>query len=91
MAIAFEFYKNHPDETLIVLTSDHETGGLTLKKGEYKYTSGGHTAVNIPVLVYGSDKIVSGGEKLNNYEIPIRIAYTLGFTEDDFPVKVMVK
>lgn len=28
--IAYEFYKQHPDETLIVLTSDHETGGLVL-------------------------------------------------------------
>jgi alkaline phosphatase len=84
-------YAKADGETLVVVTADHETGGLTLKKGEYKYTSGGHTAANIPVLVYGSDKIVSGGEKLNNYEIPIRIAYTLGFTEDDFPVKVMVK
>ncbi|MGM9713157.1 MAG: alkaline phosphatase [Prevotella sp.] len=28
--IALEFYKQHPDETLIVLTADHETGGLVL-------------------------------------------------------------
>ena len=28
--VAYEFYKAHPDETLIVLTADHETGGLTL-------------------------------------------------------------
>ena len=28
--LAYEFYKAHPDETLIVLTADHETGGLTL-------------------------------------------------------------
>ncbi len=26
---AFEFYKKHPQETLIVVTSDHETGGFT--------------------------------------------------------------
>ncbi|MDY5878007.1 MAG: alkaline phosphatase [Prevotella sp.] len=28
--IALEFYEKHPDETLIVLTADHETGGLVL-------------------------------------------------------------
>lgn len=28
--IAYDFYLQHPDETLIVITSDHETGGLTL-------------------------------------------------------------
>ncbi|MBF9017722.1 MULTISPECIES: alkaline phosphatase [unclassified Oceanispirochaeta] len=27
---AIEFYNKHPDETLIVVTGDHETGGLTL-------------------------------------------------------------
>lgn len=28
--IAYNFYLQHPDETLIVITADHETGGLTL-------------------------------------------------------------
>jgi alkaline phosphatase len=28
--IAIDFYKNHPDETLIIVTADHETGGLAL-------------------------------------------------------------
>ena len=27
---ALEFYNEHPDETLIVVTGDHETGGLTI-------------------------------------------------------------
>ncbi len=30
---AFEFYKKHPKETLIVVTADHETGGLSLGAG----------------------------------------------------------
>ena len=30
---ALEFYKSHPDETLIVVTSDHETGGATIGYG----------------------------------------------------------
>lgn len=28
LKIAYDFYKKHPDETLIVVTADHETGGL---------------------------------------------------------------
>lgn len=32
MRIAYEFYLQHPDETLIVLTADHETGGLVLSR-----------------------------------------------------------
>ncbi len=30
LAIAYEFYKAHPDETLIVVTADHDTGGLAI-------------------------------------------------------------
>jgi alkaline phosphatase len=35
--IAFEFYKNHTDETLIIVTSDHETGGVTLGNGKMQF------------------------------------------------------
>lgn len=31
---AVEFYKRYPEETLIVVTADHETGGLSLGEGE---------------------------------------------------------
>lgn len=30
--VAYEFYSQHPDETLIVVTADHETGGFVLGK-----------------------------------------------------------
>lgn len=30
IAMAYNFYKQHPDETLIVVSADHETGGLTI-------------------------------------------------------------
>lgn len=33
ISIAYEFYKEHPDETLIVVTADHETGGISLGAG----------------------------------------------------------
>ncbi len=33
--VAYDFYKKHPDETLIVVTADHETGGFVLGKGPY--------------------------------------------------------
>ena len=35
--IAYEFYKKHPKETLIVVTADHETGGMALGKGNGYY------------------------------------------------------
>ena len=33
--VAYEFYEQHPDETLIVITADHETGGIVLGTGSY--------------------------------------------------------
>ena len=33
--VAYEFYEQHPDETLIVVTADHETGGMALGIGSY--------------------------------------------------------
>lgn len=34
--VAYEFYMQHPDETLIVVTADHETGGIVLGRGPYE-------------------------------------------------------
>lgn len=39
---ALDFYRKHPDETLIVITADHETGGISLGTGAY--------ALNLKVL-----------------------------------------
>jgi len=36
---AVEFYNAHPDETLIVITADHETGGLALGTARFPYFS----------------------------------------------------
>ena len=41
---ALQFYKEHPDETLIVISADHETGGLVLGTGAY--------ALNLQALQY---------------------------------------
>jgi alkaline phosphatase len=37
IAVANAFYERHPDETLIVVTADHETGGLALGRKGYTY------------------------------------------------------
>lgn len=36
VGLALEFAKQHPDETLIVVTSDHETGGMALGWDHYE-------------------------------------------------------
>ena len=33
--VAYDFYQKHPKETLIVITADHETGGLGLGRSGY--------------------------------------------------------
>ncbi len=34
--VAYEFYEQHPDETIIVISADHETGGLVMGRGPYE-------------------------------------------------------
>lgn len=40
ISVAYEFYKQHPKETLIVISADHETGGFTLGNGYYELRFG---------------------------------------------------
>ena len=84
-------YAKADGETLVVITADHETGAIIMgDNGKYIFTSGSHSDTDVPVLVYGSEKVLKKGEVVNNYEIPIRIAYCLGFQEDQFPYEVNV-
>ena len=39
VAVAVEFYKKYPNETLIVVTSDHETGGMSFGNKVNRYNS----------------------------------------------------
>ena len=59
IGVALEFASANTN-TLIVVTADHETGGLTLTGGnvaghqaEAKFSGEGHTAVMVPVFSYG--------------------------------------
>lgn len=72
-------------ETLIIVTADHETGGMALADGNMAtgkvkaaFTSGDHTAVMVPVFAYGP-----GAENftgiMENTDIPKNIMKLLGF------------
>ncbi len=59
VGVALEFAEKNPG-TLIVVSSDHETGGLTLPavEGDYKvisshFSTGGHSPVMVPIFSYG--------------------------------------
>jgi alkaline phosphatase len=81
---ALEFAAND-GETLIVVTADHETGGMALTGGDMKtgmvkgaFPTGEHTAVMVPVFAYGP-----GAENftgiMENTDIAKKIMKLLGF------------
>lgn len=79
-------YAKQNQNTLVVITADHETGGITwdADKKEYYFTTGGHTNTDVPYFVYAPDGVTcafNNGEVLLNTDIPKRIAKTLGWEE----------
>jgi alkaline phosphatase len=70
--VALEYQERNP-ETLIVITADHETGGLSLvqdRSGELeaRYTTTGHTGSMIPLFARGPGAERFAGVK-DNYRI----------------------
>ena len=58
--------------TLVLVTADHETGGVTISGGNYdkkevsvKYNTGGHSASPVPFFAYGPGAELFGGFKDN--------------------------
>lgn len=58
--VAFDYADQHPN-TLVVITADHETGGMSLLGGdmstgdlEAAYGTTSHTSVMVPVFAYGA-------------------------------------
>jgi alkaline phosphatase len=43
---AYEFYRQHPEDTLILITSDHDTGGLNLTSSAIELPSGRRSLTN---------------------------------------------
>ena len=79
--VAFDFADTHPG-TLVVITADHETGGLTLVGNDdggldCAFSTTSHTGVPVPVYAYGA-----GAEKftgiMDNTDIPKKIASLMG-------------
>lgn len=76
-------------ETLVVVTADHETGGIKYneKTGEYYYTSDTHTIVDVPLFVSATDAGFTDGKEVKNREVSVQIARVLGFGKDEFPAQ----
>ena len=82
--IAAEFAKRDGN-TLVVITADHETGGITLKDGKYVYTKTSHTNADVPVIVFGCKDFLESGAHIENRQVSQRIGALAGFDKDVFP------
>lgn len=70
---AVRFYEKHPDETLIIVTADHETGGLALGNHKMKYSS------NLELLKYQ----LSSADEMNKIVSQFRVNKS-GVPDADF-------
>ncbi len=75
--------------TLIVITADHETGGMALEGGTLRgknldidWTTHYHTGQSVPLFAFGPHALSFSGV-MDNTDIPKRFAALWGFT--DFP------
>lgn len=88
--VALDYADAHPD-TLVVITADHETGGLSLVDGSIgersvtpHWGSKKHTATMVPVYAYGSGADGFGG-LYENTEVFHRILNALGLGDAAAP------
>ncbi len=52
--VALKFYEQHPLQTLIIVTADHETGGLYFDNlDQPRWKSKGHTSAKVPIYAIG--------------------------------------
>ena len=71
---ALSFYEQHPDETIIIVTADHGTGGIGLNSdGEFTWKSGDHTGDPVPVFAIGVGSELFAGD-MDNTDIYKKIS-----------------
>lgn len=75
----FMEYAFYNPETMVIITADHETGGLHLdENGEFQFVSKDHTSTNVPLFAYGARAGVFDGKTIENVQIPKTIAALFG-------------
>lgn len=96
VATAMDFADTHPG-TLVVVTADHETGGLTMPSGksdftlsesgiDYRFGTKSHSGIRVPAYFYGA-----GADRframMENSELSQRIMELLGLREAEHSVQ----
>ena len=78
IGVFMEYAFYNPD-TLVLITADHETGGLTPDgTGHYAYTAEAHTNVDVPIYAYGQGAEAFQNYNAENSEVPKVIAKLWG-------------
>jgi alkaline phosphatase len=87
IGIALEFAKMDK-HTLIIVTADHETGGMSLQGGDFqlgtveaKYTTTDHSGVMVPVFAFGPGAELFQGVQ-ENTDLFFKMMNLFGFTPD---------
>lgn len=73
IATVMEYAFYHPN-TFVLITADHETGGLTEKNGQFVNTTLDHTSANVPIFAYGMGADIFNGQTVENIQIPMTFA-----------------
>lgn len=63
--VAMDFANGHPDETLIIVTGDHETGGLTIGYAATGYTTAFNILDNQKMSYVAFDKLIGDMKEQN--------------------------
>lgn len=74
---AFMEYAFYHPETVVIITADHETGGLNYENGKFEYTSVDHTSANVPVYAFGEGTEYFNKTTVKNIDISAFIRKTL--------------
>lgn len=74
---AFMEYAFYHPETVVIITADHETGGLKNENGKFEYTSVDHTSANVPVYAFGDGADYFNKTTVKNIDVSAFIRKTL--------------
>ena len=75
----FMEYAFYNPDTLVIITADHETGGLHQgDDGEYAFSTEDHTSADVPVFAYGKGAEYFDEKTVENTDIPKWIASLMG-------------
>lgn len=78
IGVFMEYAFYHPD-TFLIITADHETGGLDFDaEGNPVFTVDGHSPVDVPIYGYGQGAEVFANYNQENTEVPKVIASLWG-------------